>query len=195
MDGTGVLQQLWDDHRVSAHLLRVMASLLSPTLHAQQQSLSVMIAIVAREREYGDLVHHAREELMFARMASRSDTGARAVQGLTHDHDELSRKGATLLESLQASADGKPEDTDLLRQRAQDYLDALGNHMRKEEQRVFPLAPQILTDEDWRLVDGAFAGRRDPLAPPVAPAYRALDAWLSSHGESVFDRRDAGTQE
>lgn len=186
MDETGVLQQLWNDHRVSAHLLRVLERCLPAALEGNTESLQVVHDIVARECEYGDRVHHAREELLFARLASRGTSGADAVKGLTHDHNELGRMGVSLLESLAACLAGQPEDPERLQQHAIVYVEALRNHMGKEEHRVFKLAPRLLTEEDWHLVAGAFAGSTDPLAPPVAAAWQALDAWLARNGEALF---------
>jgi hypothetical protein len=36
-------------------------------------------------------------------------------------------------------------------------------HMRKEEERILPLAEQVLTETDWAEIDAAFAGNADPL--------------------------------
>jgi len=43
---------------------------------------------------------------------------------------------------------------------------ALGywDHMRKEEERVFPLAEKMLTAGDWAAIDRAFEENLDPLA-------------------------------
>ena len=42
----------------------------------------------------------------------------------------------------------------------QDYWD----HMRKEEEKVFPLAEKLLSASDWQAIDRAFEENRDPLA-------------------------------
>jgi hemerythrin-like domain-containing protein len=41
-----------------------------------------------------------------------------------------------------------------------DYWD----HMRKEEEKVFPLAEKLLATADWEAIDRAFEENRDPLA-------------------------------
>jgi hemerythrin-like domain-containing protein len=43
------------------------------------------------------------------------------------------------------------------------YVDFHRRHMRQEEQVVLPLAERVLTEEDWREIDAAFAGNADPL--------------------------------
>jgi len=184
MDRSGVLEQLWTDHRVSAHLLRVLEHDLPAAAGGEREALAVLRDVVRREREYCDVVHHAREELLFSRLASRAASGVQAVAGLTHDHDELARRGETLLESLDAALAGRDGDPDAIRRRVREYAEGLRNHMHKEERRVFALAEDLLTDEDWQLVAGAFSGRGDPLARPAGDDYRALRQRLASRGES-----------
>jgi branched-chain amino acid transport system ATP-binding protein len=36
--------------------------------------------------------------------------------------------------------------------------------MRKEEEKVFPFAMELLTAADWKAIDRAFEENRDPLA-------------------------------
>ena len=67
MTGGAVLQQFWDEHRVSAHLLEVFVRLLEAPRGQLPPELGVLRDIVARECRYGDGVHHAREELLFER--------------------------------------------------------------------------------------------------------------------------------
>ena len=45
-----------------------------------------------------------------------------------------------------------------------DYLGSYREHMRKEEEFLFPLAHELLTAEDWAAIDRAFEGNQDPLA-------------------------------
>lgn len=189
MDGSDVLQTLWDDHRVSAHLLGVMGRELPAACRGDSKALQRVLAIAEREAEYGDRVHHAREELLFSRLASRGASGAEAVAGLAHDHNELVRMGTGLRELLGEIIAGREHDGELLQARAIEFADALRNHMRKEERRAFALAPQYLTALDWEIVAGAYASSIDPLAPPAAERYRALEAWLEEQGEVVFEGR------
>jgi hemerythrin-like domain-containing protein len=43
---------------------------------------------------------------------------------------------------------------------AQAYFD----HMRKEEEQVFPLAERLFTPVEWAAIDRAFEENRDPVA-------------------------------
>ena len=56
-----------------------------------------------------------------------------------------------------------------------DYTDGFLAHMKIEESEVLPLAQRVLTAQDWREFDAAFAANRDPLTghAPDEP-YRSL---------------------
>ena len=48
-------------------------------------------------------------------------------------------------------------------------------HMRKEEERVLPLAAEALAQEDWDAIDAAFASNADPVVGvPASKAFREL---------------------
>ena len=44
------------------------------------------------------------------------------------------------------------------------FVEGYWEHMRKEEEHVFPLAAQLFTPSEWDAIDRAFAANTDPLA-------------------------------
>jgi hemerythrin-like domain-containing protein len=44
------------------------------------------------------------------------------------------------------------------------FVGSYRDHMRKEEELLFPLALELLTEGDWAAIDRAFEANRDPLA-------------------------------
>lgn len=179
----GVLQHLRQEHKVCVSLLDAMDRMADAIGAGDERTLRVARGIVARERGYDSMVHYAREELLFERMQARSPRGEVAVRGLAHEHDELTRMGVTLLEALDARLAGKPEDPARLRHLAAAYVEALRNHMGKEQQQVFPLAEEILRPQDWSLVSAAFGEQPELLAPPAGETLADVAQWLSEHGE------------
>ena len=62
-------------------------------------------------------------------------------------------------------------------QAAERYVSFYLAHMAMEEQRILPLAEQVLTDDDWAELDEAFGANCDPLTGHEPEAdYRALFA-------------------
>ena len=61
------------------------------------------------------------------------------------------------------------------RERVERYSHFHWRHMRQEEDEVLPLAAQVLNDEDWALIDAAFASNADPIVGVSATReFRAL---------------------
>lgn len=56
------------------------------------------------------------------------------------------------------------------------YLDFYRRHMHLEETVILPEALKVLSDEDWHLLDAAFARNSDPLSgsAPRDPVYERL---------------------
>ena len=44
------------------------------------------------------------------------------------------------------------------------FVEGYWEHMRKEEEHVFPLAQRLFTPGDWDAIDRAFKANADPLA-------------------------------
>lgn len=188
MAGADVLQGLSQEHQVCLCLLAALDQMGAAIGAGDERALRVARGIMARERGYGAHAHYAREELLFERMMARSPRGEAAVRGLSHEHDNQVRMGITLLEALDARLAGKPEDPARLRRLTAAYVEALRNHVGKEQQRVLPLAREILQEQDWALIETAFGEQRDPLAPPVSESLADVARWLSEHGEDPFAR-------
>lgn len=186
--GAEVLQHLWTDHRVCERLLAAIEQMAPDIEAGDERALRVARGIMARERGYTAQSHYAREELLFERMTARSPQGEAAVKGLSREHDVLARMGVSLLEAIDAKLAGKFDDPDRLRRLVIEYVEAMHNHMGKEQRNVFPLAQQILHAEDWRLVAAAFAEQADPLAPPASASMADVARWLAENGEDPFER-------
>ena len=54
------------------------------------------------------------------------------------------------------------------------YADFHWQHMRKEEHELLPLAERVLSAEDWRAIDRAFAANEDPVAAMRERDYEEL---------------------
>ena len=58
---------------------------------------------------------------------------------------------------------------------ARDYAEFLENHIMLENTEAFPLAEQVLTEEDWVEINAAFLDNDDPIVGgPEREKYAAL---------------------
>jgi hemerythrin-like domain-containing protein len=103
-------------------------------------------------REYVDLIHHDREERLLLPALVRHDFGAGAGP-LAHVRDQHAREGE-LLHALMAQTfrrgGAAPSDPELLHA-AEALIAFEGNHIEQEERHLYPVARQLLRNEETRL--------------------------------------------
>jgi len=155
-----------DEHRsISA----VLSGLIELTRIARQPGMQpqfvVFRAMIHYIDEFPERLHHPKEDqFLFARLAERAPDTRPLVKELRKEHV----RGAQLVRELESALIAYEVEG----ARAQPAFDAAVNayaqfhwdHMRKEEERVLPLAEKHLTEADWRWIEDAFAGNRDPIA-------------------------------
>ena len=115
--------------------------------------------------QFPERLHHPKEDqYLFALLAARAPQTKDLVEELRAEHV----RGATLIRDLEQALVGLEVGWQGGARAFSAAVDAYAqfhwNHMRKEEQKLLPLAERFLTAEDWREIDAAFAGNNDPIA-------------------------------
>jgi len=133
--------------------------------HVPKINPAVFGAMVNYLENFANLIHHPKEdEYLFAPLLRRSDQAEALIAGLEREHAEADRALAGLKTSYgrleAAGAAGLPA----FARAVEDFARAYYEHMRKEEEQLFPLADRLLTPEDWAALDRAFDENRDPVA-------------------------------
>ena len=105
-------------------------------------------------RGYPTLCHHPKEDLIYRKLRLAAEPVAiNTVGDLLAEHEAL----AVLTDDLRAAADNLLSDAGENRSRfvrvAQAFLERHRHHMKAEEDELFPLAVQCLSDEDWAEID------------------------------------------
>lgn len=137
--------------------------------------------------EFPEKQHHPKEsELLFPPVRARAPHLKETLDRLERDHAQ----GEATVRELQHLLLGWEllgEDRRGAFERAMgQYLDFYLEHMRLEESVVLPEAERVLTDEDWRALDAAFAANNDPLSGKLKrdPAYDRLFTRILIHAPS-----------
>lgn len=145
----------WDDFLVAEHELieRVMAVLknsLENLDEAMNNPLRIKRALDFL-MEFGDKVHNRKEEeFLFPLMEKRgipATGGPVGVMLMEHEAErELLLKMAAELDGL---ADGTAEAREAFRANGLDYLKIRAEHIWKENDILYPMARQVMNDEDF----------------------------------------------
>jgi hemerythrin-like domain-containing protein len=109
-------------------------------------------------QNFADRCHHAKEEdLLFVRMEERgmlAQGGPIAV--MLHEHDEGRRMVRAAAAALPRAAEGDPAARATLTTNLLGYTSLLRTHIAKENNILYPMANQILTDADQTDLIAAF---------------------------------------
>jgi hemerythrin-like domain-containing protein len=126
---------------------------------------SVLRAMIYYIDAFPERLHHPKEnEVLFPRILARSPSAATLLQELRDEHE----KGAQLIRDLERALTAFelawPFGADRFEEAVRAYSDFHWDHMRREERVLLPLAEQVLTEEDWKVVATEFARNEDPIA-------------------------------
>jgi hemerythrin-like domain-containing protein len=158
---------LRDEHRsISSvlHGLRELARTAQAPLLVRPD-FSVLRAMIYYIDAFPERLHHPKEnEVLFPRILARSPSAATLLQELRDEHE----KGAQLIRDLERALTAFelawPFGADRFEEAVRAYSDFHWDHMRREERVLLPLAEQVLTEEDWKVVATEFARNEDPIA-------------------------------
>jgi len=114
---------------------------------------------------FPERLHHPKEDdHLFKRLERRAPESVALVEELRAEHVT----GAKLIRELEqaglAFERSWPAGGKEFIAAVDGYAEFQWNHMLKEEQQLLPLAERHLSEEDWRAIEEAFAGNKDPIA-------------------------------
>ena len=115
--------------------------------------------------QYSDIIHHPKEEVIFALLDGDNSDVEESVAELTRQHNLIEESGASLYRKLQNIVSGKISISQLqeIEGAGRLYETVLRAHMDKEEQSLFILAEQQLHEGDWEKINSATQTKPDPI--------------------------------
>ena len=125
---------------------------------------AAIVAMLEYLQAYTDRLHHPKEDqFLFRLLRQRSSEADAHIARLESEH----RNGPAYLERLltqaRALASGASVDLPAFCEGLKSFVAHQQAHIRLEETTVMPLARRVLTADDWREADAAFAANDDPL--------------------------------
>lgn len=174
------------DHTNFAELLNVLEAQFNIAVDATGKAdLGVMRDVMDYMTHYPDQFHHPKEDLVFKQLVLRQPMTEPLVQKLLTDHQLLAREGMALLKILRDVADGELASRDTLRSVGCAYVEHLRSHMEVEEDEIFGLADEHLSEEDWIEINEQIAHTVDPLFGEITEEkYRALCEFIRRESDS-----------
>jgi len=155
---------LWHaDHVNFARLMKLLEGELDLLRDAGSPDYQLMLDIMYYLTHYADVLHHPKEDILFARVKAREKNIAPTIDKLTIQHAQLHDMGKAMVGALDDVVNGSIEPRERIEATARAYVSALRNHMQIEESEILPRAGQLLSESDWISIDAAIANFDDPL--------------------------------
>ncbi|CAG2153081.1 hypothetical protein LMG31506_04740 [Cupriavidus yeoncheonensis] len=175
-----------EDHVHFARLLDLLESQVILFDRGEQPNYSLMATIIHYMRNFGDRVHHPREDIAYARLVERDPGMEIVVSRLQQEHRVIAMVGQTLVDRLNEAESDMISSRAALESAAAMYLVYYRNHLSTEERHVMPRAAQLLTPADWEAVDEAVPAGADPLfGDDVQQRFLILRAQIDSEARAL----------
>ena len=172
------LRIIHEEHAALAAMLQSLRMMVQRgPADAPEQYFDVLRAMLFYIDEFPERLHHPKEsELLFPPLRARSRELADILNRLDRDHtrgEESVRELQHLLLSWELLGESRRA---AFEQAALRYLDFYLEHMKVEETQVLPQALEVLTEQEWAVLDAACARNCDPLTGkyPRDPVYDRL---------------------
>ena len=155
---------LWHtDHVNFGKLLNVLEDQLELFHSGGSPKYELMLDVMHYMTHYPDVLHHPKEDLIFARVRERAGSAGPIIDELTEQHARLRESGRELVRDLDGIVNGSILSRELVEAAARAYVTHFRNHMRVEETEILPLAARSLRVNDWAAVETAIRHIEDPL--------------------------------
>lgn len=168
------------------HIEHVQFSRLLDVLEAQvaafhgggRPNFGLMYDIVVYLRDYGDRVHHRREDAAFACLVERDPALRLPINRLLQEHCVIAAAGEDLVAQLEIVRLDAVVLRPAIEAAAAQYLAPYRHHLATEEREILPRAQRLLSAQDWSLVAASVPTPADPLFgdPPSAACSELRDA-------------------
>ena len=170
-----VIEQLRRDHRNMRQLLDLVEREMKAYRDDEFPDFDLLRMISEYTVNYPELVHHPKEHLIYQRLASRDPTLRTAVGDLIAEHKRLGEMSLWLAAATARVASDEELPRDWLDSLVETYLSLNRHHIMKEEERLYPRAMALLSQQDWAEIDAQAARVEDPVfGSKVAAAYLYL---------------------
>lgn len=166
------LRIIRDEHASLAAMLQSMRLMVQRGTAGQAQNFfEVMRAMLFYIDEFPERLHHPKESnLLFPRVVRKAPSVMGAVDRLERDHmqsEKAVRDLQHLLLAWELLGAGRRQ---AFEEAFEKYVNFYLEHMNLEETVILPEAERCFSEDDWRVLNAAFAENADPLTGHYPPA-------------------------
>lgn len=160
-----------DEHRSILAVLHGMSYLVQETrVRGLRVDPRVFHAMIYYLDTFSERIHHPKEDRhLFPALRNSSAEASALIAELEEEHARGEDALRRLSQSLLRYEEGGKREFPAFEREVENFVRNYRDHIRKEEDRLFPLAERALTGSDWAKLDIAIGKDRDPLAMGADP--------------------------
>ena len=172
---TNPLEQIHLDHVNVSKVLDLIENEINRARAEEMPNLDLLEDAMRYMVNYPDLIHHPKEDSMFARLLQKEPDVSEKVEALRREHVELAALSQAFLEIVRAAETGEFVLRDELIKRGNTYVKTLRAHMDTEESDLLKRARESLSKRDLEEIGREYSDARDPLMEQsLSEEYKAL---------------------
>lgn len=139
---------LMNEHRVIERMLGIVSVACDRMEQGKEVDRELFVGAADFFKNFADKCHHSKEEkLLFEKMQARGVSGeVGPIAVMLREHQD-GRAHVKKIAEISGHALSKRSKEELARA-GRSYVDLLSKHIQKEDNILYPLANQILTEED-----------------------------------------------
>lgn len=180
------IDRLKTDHRRLRNVLGALTKK-GEELHTHNlvRDTDHLFCLIEYVTNYPDKIHHPLEDTVFDELvrANLTPEQTEKVENNRRQHEQLTADTNNLLARVDALRDDK--DVESFKSDIDHYVNRQLEHMRFEEEEVFPLALDALSEDAWKTLDDRFGATNDPLFDQIEQDYRAIYPYLDADPEEA----------
>lgn len=159
-----VLDRLRQDHERLGKVFAALKSEIDGWAEGGTPDIVLIESCLSYCTAYCDMAHHAREDLMFAKMLDKDRKATQAItENLNALHIVLTDRTRALQRAVQEALSGHADKLAVVKTLTDDFLSHYRDHMKFEEESLFPAAEKILDGADWVALEGEDPAQTDPV--------------------------------
>jgi hemerythrin-like domain-containing protein len=162
--GTEYLRGLREDHARFSRVLSMIGRDARRLVDEPEAVLPLFAEAVDYVVSFQNVYHHPREEIMFAKIAEKSESLATAASNLSREHQATADAGKELLSLMERASRGPSAgpDRERLARTLERFARSMRGHIAQEEEIFYSQAWTEMTPQDWEGLAGS-AAAIDPL--------------------------------
>ncbi len=168
-----------NEHRVIERMLAILSMASDRMEKGEDIDPKLHSSAVDFLKNFADKCHHGKEEqLLFKKMIERGVSGeVGPIAVMMREHQD-GRAHVQTMDRLTKSKMSKDVKEGLIRS-SRAYVDLLSRHIQKEDNMLYPLADQVLDEEDQKELEKGFEEvEQKVMGPGVHERYhKLLEEW------------------